>query len=90
MQAQQRSVAREEGQELSLADESVLELADRILARSSSPCARMRREEDRARVHAALDELSPSDREILVVRHLEQLSPAVEQSVATYHRLRQI
>jgi RNA polymerase sigma-70 factor (ECF subfamily) len=75
MQAQQRSVAREEGQELSLADESVLELADRILARGSSPSARLRREEDRARVHAALDELSPSDREILVLRHLEQLSP---------------
>jgi RNA polymerase sigma-70 factor (ECF subfamily) len=75
MHAQQRSVAREEAQELSLADESVLELADRVLSRGSSPSARLRREEDRTRVHAALDELSPSDREILVLRHLEQLSP---------------
>src|SRR5262245_27325598 len=73
--AQQRSVAREEPRQISLPDESAQELADRLMAPGSTPSAHLRREEIRARVLAALDQLSASDRQLLVLRHLEQLSP---------------
>jgi RNA polymerase sigma-70 factor (ECF subfamily) len=73
--AQRRSVAREEHWTLSLRDESVLELAERLLAHGSSPSSRLRREEVRVRVLTALGRLSASDREVLVLRHLEQLTP---------------
>jgi RNA polymerase sigma-70 factor (ECF subfamily) len=44
------------------------------LAPGSSPSERLLREELRGRVQAALGQLSPRDREVLVLRHLEQLS----------------
>jgi RNA polymerase sigma-70 factor (ECF subfamily) len=74
--AQKRSVTREEAQDPALPDESVLELADRLLARGSSPSAQLLRAEQRALVQAALRRLAPHDREVLVLRHLEQLSTA--------------
>lgn len=55
-------------------DESALKLADRLVARGSSPSARLQREELRGRVRAALVQLAEHDREVLVLRHLEQLS----------------
>jgi RNA polymerase sigma-70 factor (ECF subfamily) len=73
--AQQRSVAREEHWAPALPDESALELADRLLARGSTPSARLRREEARSRVLAALRQLSESDLQVLVLRHVEQLAP---------------
>src|SRR5581483_9265612 len=69
-----RSVGREE--RLVLDERSALELANRLLARGSSPSARMQRSELRARLEAALARLGEADREILVLRHLEQLSAA--------------
>jgi RNA polymerase sigma-70 factor (ECF subfamily) len=72
--ARKRSVCREEHVAAPLPDESVLDLAGRLLARGSSPSARVRREEARARVRDALGQLSDGDREVLVLRHLEQLS----------------
>lgn len=42
----------------------------------TSPSDRMDREERVARVNAALEELEPADREILILRHCEQLSRA--------------
>ena len=51
-----------------------MQLADRVLARQSSPSDRAVRSELRLRVRAALDRLGERDREILVLRHLEQLS----------------
>jgi RNA polymerase sigma-70 factor (ECF subfamily) len=74
--AQKRSVTREEPQAMHLPDESALELANRLLARGSSPLAQLLRAEQRNRVQAALARLGPRDQEVLVLRHLEQLSIA--------------
>jgi RNA polymerase sigma-70 factor (ECF subfamily) len=74
IQAGKRSVCREEHEAPPLPDESALDLAGRLLARGSSPSARLRREELRDRVRTALARLAERDREILVLRHLEQLS----------------
>jgi RNA polymerase sigma-70 factor (ECF subfamily) len=68
-----RSVRREQ-HAAALPDESALELANRLLARGSSPSARLRREELRGLMQAALAQLAEHDREVLVLRHLEQLS----------------
>jgi RNA polymerase sigma-70 factor (ECF subfamily) len=72
IQAQRRSVTREE--DLPLTDESTLQLADRLLATGATPVAAVLRDELRRRVQEALARLAPRDREVLVLRHLEQLS----------------
>jgi RNA polymerase sigma-70 factor, ECF subfamily len=72
VRAGHRTVTREEPPPLP--DASVLELADRLFARSGSPSARAQREERRERVRAGLNRLSDRDREVLVLRHLEQLA----------------
>lgn len=72
--AQSRSVTREEGQGPALADESAVELADRLLASGTGPMGKLLREELRSRVRMVLEDLPERDREILVLRHLEQLS----------------
>jgi RNA polymerase sigma-70 factor (ECF subfamily) len=74
VQAQKRSVRREEHRPPALPDESALELANRLLAHGSSPSARLRREELRGLMQTALAQLPEHDREVLVLRHLEQLS----------------
>jgi RNA polymerase sigma-70 factor (ECF subfamily) len=51
-----------------------MQLAARLLDVRSSPVERLLREELRQRVRAALDQLPATDREILVLRYLEQLS----------------
>ncbi|NUQ66078.1 MAG: sigma-70 family RNA polymerase sigma factor [Pirellulales bacterium] len=71
---QKRSVAREEDWEAVLADESARLVADQLLARPDSPIARLARREMLERVQAAMDELDPKDREILVLKYLEQLT----------------
>jgi RNA polymerase sigma-70 factor (ECF subfamily) len=75
VRAEKRSVTREEAAP-DLPDESVLELAGRLAARGSTPSQHVVREELRARVQRALLELAPGDRELLVMRHLEQMSMA--------------
>jgi len=55
---------------------SAMVLAERLTGRTSSPSARLRRAETCARVRSALARLAESDRELLVLRHLEQLSLA--------------
>ena len=74
IQAQKRSVTREEGQALPITDESALQLADRLLAADGTPVAKLLREEVQRRVQEALARLEPRDQEVLVLRHLEQLS----------------
>jgi len=74
VRAQSRSVTREEGQALPLADESAVQLADRLLARGAGPMSNLLQAELRCRVRAVLDSLPEHDREVLVLRHLEQLS----------------
>jgi RNA polymerase sigma-70 factor (ECF subfamily) len=73
IRAQRRSVAREEPGRIPLPDESVIQLARRLLASGTSPSRRMIRDEERDRLRAALASLPERDREILVMRHLEQL-----------------
>ncbi len=74
IRAQKRSVSREEAAALPLTDESALELADRLMETAGTPIGQLLRDELRSRVHAALFRLAPRDREVLVLRHLEQLS----------------
>jgi len=59
----------------------VEELADRLAASASSPSQRLVRREARERVRAALGQLAPADREVLELRHLEQLSVAEAAAV---------
>jgi RNA polymerase sigma-70 factor (ECF subfamily) len=72
--AQKRSVTREDPFGLDLADESVAELADCFVAEGTSPSHRIVRKEQRDRVQQGLARLKPQDREVLVLRYLEQLS----------------
>jgi RNA polymerase sigma-70 factor, ECF subfamily len=74
VRAQRRSIHREEGQRPALPDESAAELADRLAARGSSPSARLRRDELCGCLRRALAQLPEGDREILVLRYLEDLS----------------
>jgi RNA polymerase sigma factor (sigma-70 family) len=71
-----RTVAREEAQHLPLPDESAVQLAERLAGHDTTPSGRAVREELRARVQAGLARLSASDRELLAMRHLEQLAMA--------------
>jgi RNA polymerase sigma-70 factor (ECF subfamily) len=74
IQARRRTVSREEPVPLGLPGESVLALADRLLACAPSPSAVATREEIRDRVQAALGTLGEEDREVLALRYLEGLS----------------
>jgi RNA polymerase sigma-70 factor (ECF subfamily) len=76
VQAGRRSVTREEAR-MDLSNRSAAALAERLFARQSGPHARLQRQELRARVHSALAALRGTDRELLVLRHLEGL-PAKE------------
>ena len=71
-----RSVAREDVGLPALPDESALELARRLIAPDTSPSHHLVQEELRDRVQAALAQLSAVDREVLVMRYLEQLANA--------------
>ncbi len=75
--ARRRSVTREENSTPGLSNESVLKLSQRLMSRGSSPSNHVIRQELRDRLQAALAKLAPNDREILVMRNLEQM-PAVE------------
>jgi RNA polymerase sigma-70 factor (ECF subfamily) len=77
LRAAKRSVVREEPGVLSLPDESAAELAARLIDLGSSPSRHLLHEEQRERVRAALERLPAADREVLVLRHLEQM-PARE------------
>jgi RNA polymerase sigma-70 factor (ECF subfamily) len=79
--AGKRSVTREEPDVLLLPDESVVQLAGRLADLSASPSRHALREELRGRVRAALGRLAAADREVLVLRHLEQLPTAEAAAV---------
>ena len=72
VQARRRSVSREAGP-TGLPDHSAVALAERLFARTPSPSARLRTQERRDRVRAALAALPEQDREVLVLRILEAL-----------------
>ena len=76
VRAQRRSVRREDFGGLPLPEDSAGDLAERLAARGSSPSERLRHSEQRQRVQQALARLGPADREVLVLRYLEDLSTA--------------
>jgi RNA polymerase sigma-70 factor (ECF subfamily) len=94
LRAQRRSVDREQLRIFDIAEDSEAVLVDRLVNSGSSPSARLFAAELRDRVRAALDALEPRDREVLVLRYLEQLATreiaAVlgisEAAVKTRHR----
>jgi RNA polymerase sigma-70 factor (ECF subfamily) len=73
VRAGRRTVTREEP--AGLPESSVLQLADRLISKEA-PSAGLRLQENRERVRAALDRLAEADREVLVLRYLEQMSAA--------------
>jgi RNA polymerase sigma-70 factor, ECF subfamily len=73
IRSKRRSVTREEPGGLPLPDESVIAVAKRLLANGTSPSRRMIRDEEHEELRAAVVSLPKRDREILVMRHLEQL-----------------
>ena len=72
--ADKRSVTREAP--APLPDESALQMARLLLAPGPSPSEGAQRQELCDRVRAALDRLPERDREVLVLRYLEQMSTA--------------
>lgn len=77
--SQKRSVDREWHPQ-QLPDESACELARRLVSREASPSKQLIQREMVQRVKRAMETLKPEDRDILVMRHLEQLS--VEETAA--------
>jgi RNA polymerase sigma-70 factor (ECF subfamily) len=73
LKARSRRIDREEPGVLALPDESAVELANCLMDMRSGPGERLLRQELRQRVRAALDQLVANDREVLVLRYLEQL-----------------
>jgi RNA polymerase sigma-70 factor (ECF subfamily) len=72
--ADMRAVGREESLELSTG--SALQLADQLATSKTGPVEHLLREEVRRRTHEILQRLSDIEREILVLKHLEELSNA--------------
>jgi RNA polymerase sigma-70 factor (ECF subfamily) len=74
VRARRRSVLREQPQAASLLDRSAVALAAKLAAGDTAPGDRLVRAERVAEVRAALDRLDPPDRDVLVLRFVEQLS----------------
>jgi len=73
VQAKKRSVAREAVEAMMLSDASIVQLAERVVAAGTSPSVNLFRKELRRRVQEALGQMKAEDREVLVLRYLEQL-----------------
>jgi RNA polymerase sigma-70 factor, ECF subfamily len=72
--SQTRSVAKEEANAFYWRDSSADSLANSLIASGTTPQHAMIREEQCQRLHAALQALAMTDREILMMRYLEDLS----------------
>ena len=71
--AAKRSIEREEPLANAINDNSAAQLANHFVDGHSSPSRRLAHAELKQRVMDALDQLSNEDREIVVMRHLEEL-----------------
>ena len=69
-----RSVRQEAASGMGFSNESVAALARRLVASGTSPSRNVLRKELRERVSSALERLPEGYREVIVMRHLEQLS----------------
>jgi RNA polymerase sigma-70 factor (ECF subfamily) len=76
VKAARRSVRREQPDVVGLPDESAVRLAELLVTSATGPTQRVLRAEMCARVRAALSRLAEADREVLTLRHLEELSVA--------------
>lgn len=74
VRSQRRTVKREQDVERAMVDRSTVRLAELLAARGPSPSAALVRKERRQRVVEALQQLSEDDREVLLLRLMEQLS----------------
>jgi RNA polymerase sigma-70 factor (ECF subfamily) len=95
--AARRSVRREQPARPMLNDESESELVRSLVASNLNPSRGLLLNEMLARVRAGLEQLSENDREILVMRHLEQMSVleiadalAISKTAVTTRHLRAI
>jgi RNA polymerase sigma-70 factor (ECF subfamily) len=73
--SQRRSIARE-SVPADFSDESAAALGRQFVANDTSPSNQAMRQELRDAVMAAVAELTPRDREVLLMRHIEQLDTA--------------
>jgi RNA polymerase sigma-70 factor (ECF subfamily) len=76
LRTKKRAAGMENPNILKLPEDSAAELASRIVDSGSSPSRRLLRAELRDRVRDGLSRLPERDREVLVLRYLEQLSTA--------------
>ena len=74
LRAGRRSVAREEADTFLWVQGSSRLLVDWLVASDATPGDAFFRSERRRQVHAALERLAPADREVLVMRYLENLA----------------
>jgi RNA polymerase sigma-70 factor (ECF subfamily) len=74
IKTRKRSVLREDRPDFGISDQSVWQLASKFIVDDTSPSARLVRKELHQRARNALDQLSSHDREVLVMRHLEQMA----------------
>jgi RNA polymerase sigma factor (sigma-70 family) len=76
LKCQRQSVNREQVNTVELSDQSIEPLAQRLQFRGPSPSDIALTREAQQQVRQGLEELGETDREILVLRFLEQRSPA--------------
>jgi RNA polymerase sigma-70 factor (ECF subfamily) len=69
-----RSVRREDRIDIQLPDQSEALLAERFSVSQTSPSGAMIRQEMQRRLHSAMGRLAHVDREVLILRYLEQMS----------------
>jgi RNA polymerase sigma-70 factor (ECF subfamily) len=81
LDGKKRSAKREAYAIPLLPDDSACSLGERFLATGTSPSNRLVRQELSQRVQAALAEMAAMDREVLVLRFLEQLSTSETAAV---------
>lgn len=74
LRAAKRNVGREGGGRPELPDASVDELLVRLVGRETTPSQVAMLNEQWQQVRAALDQLQPADREVLLMRYLEHLT----------------
>ncbi len=77
---QKRAVGREE-QAAPMTDQSLFELAKRLVGHGPSPSRAAQTRETRERLRAALDALEPTQREVLLLKYVEDMTLAEAAAV---------